>query len=635
MSNNVNFRKKFRFRDDTLDYTFQLKKRNWKWLWLLLLLLPLLLLIRCERDIAVTTVDKESGDEIAGVEVTLNYTSYYLYKDGQLFCSEEGHQTLKTDGEGRGVFKDMGCSVYSYIFRCLSRASFVAAGDCYVMDPAPSECNFHYTRNHKITLSPRVTDVSVNVVDRETNDPVADARILYTYKLGKTAKTDSTVSDATGKAKLTKVPECGEVTFTRVSCYGYEDLTNEKRSVAAMLSAPDSATLRLQPLKQSFTYFVKNKFTHEPVPDATVEVTLTSPNGNVIGGKTRTNVDGKGRGAYKDAFVLAKVDLKATKENYKEGHLDKEYTVEQFAKLPDSLRVVYIEPEPGVQQFKNVDSLTNEPIVGVRNEIQRNSVDGNTYSATETSNRNGVFDVKAISGDKIDINSEHEYYEPKHTAIQKFDKGQTIRMTPKKLDLTFRTVDADSWELLPECRLEVRTSRSGVTTPVSSGTGEFEVRGLYYGETISITASKKDYSTNNTTVHDAKVSELANAPQRNRDIPLHKDLPPCNGGNSEQNNVAAGTVSAPQSFNMGTERGTFVLDYYTGNKCPDRIDVYNHKPGESAGPSNRLWTSDMAVTGDNHRQVRLSFSSGSVITVIVTTGPEDGSAWSYHVYCPN
>lgn len=635
MSSHVNFRKNFKFNDDRLDYTFQMKKRNWKWLWLLLLLLPLLLLIRCEREIAVTAVDKESGEEIPGVEVTVNYTSHYLYKDGILFCSETGQQTIKTDDEGRGMFKGLGCSVYSYIFHCLSRASFDAADDCHVMDPAQSKCNFHYTRTHEITLSPRTVDVSVDVVDRETNDPVADARVLYTYMLGKTAKTDSTVSDAAGKAKLVKVPQCGKVIFRLVSCYGYEDLLNEERSVAAMLSVADSATLRLQPMKQSFTYFVKNKFTCEPVPDATVEVTLTAPNGNVIGGRTRTNVDGRGRGAYQDAFVLAKVDLKATKRNYKEGHLDRDYTVEQFAKLPDSLRVVYIEPEPDVQQFRNVDSLTNEPIVGVRNAIRRYSVDGNTYDVTEPSNRNGVFDVKAIPGDRIEITSEHDYYETKQTRISKFDKGDVIKMTPKKLDLTFRTVDADDRELLPECRLDIRTSRSRVTTPVSSGTGEFEVRGLYYGETISITVAKKDYSTNNTTVHEAKVSELVNAPQRDRDIPLHKDLPPCNGGNSEQSNVAAGTVSAPQSFNMGTERGTFVLDYYTGNKCPDRIDVYNHKPGESPGAANWLWTSDMRLTGDTHKQERIHFSSGSVITVIVTTGPENGSAWSYHVYCPN
>ena len=635
MNKTINYRKRFKFKQDNLDYTFQIRKRNLKWLWLLLPLLLLLLFVRCDREIAVTTVDKTSGQPIAGADVTICYTSHYLYKDGRFLNSERHEQSLKTDDNGEGTFTGLGCSVFSYIFHCLSKATFTASDDCNTADPYSQSCLFHYTRNKTITLSPKLTPLSMEVIDKETKDPLADAKVVYEYSLGGEVKTDSARSDAAGLLEIKEAPLCGSVTFRSVTCYGYEDISGLERSVADILNLPDSAIIAMTPMKQSFTYFVKNKFTKQPVPGATVNVTLSSKNGQVIRGKSTTNVDGKGRGAYQDAFILAKVELKASKTNYKDGFLEGDYTVEQFAKLPDSLRVVYLEPEPYVRQFQNVDSITGEPIPGVANEIKRSSVDGQDYQSEEISNRNGIFYVKAIEGDRLDINSTHRYYEPKQTNIARFSEGEIIKMMPKKTSLTFRTVSAADWSLLPDCGLTITNSRGQPLRPANSGDGEFTVDGLYYGDNISITASKSGFSTNSTTIDNDKVSMLMNAPQRRRDIPLNVDLPPCNGGESGENNVNAGHVSAPQSFNMGADSGSFEFDYYTGNACPDQIDVYNHKPGEPFSSSNKIWSSGMIITGDTHQKTRISFNRGSVITVVVTTGPENGSAWSYHVSCPD
>ena len=86
----ISYKKGFRFREDQADYVFQLKKRYWKYLWWLLLLpLLLLLFVKCEKDIRVQTVDSGSKDPVSDVQVTLNYTAYYLYNNGEFFYSEE------------------------------------------------------------------------------------------------------------------------------------------------------------------------------------------------------------------------------------------------------------------------------------------------------------------------------------------------------------------------------------------------------------------------------------------------------------------------------------------------------------------------------------------------------------------
>lgn len=631
----ISYRKNFKVKEGCDEYTFQIRKRSRKWWWLLLLLL-LLLFIRCEREIEVTTVDKVSGEEIPDVEVMMSYSSHYLFKDGSFFKTEEHRDTLVTDADGRATFDKLGCSVFSYIFYCLSRAEFRADHGCYALDPDPESCNYHYTWHKTLEMAVRRVDAPMTVVDAETDEPLADASVIYAYEVSGEAFTDSTRSDAAGCFTLKNVPACGEVTLTTVSCYGYEDDKDDRRYVPDVLAANDSASVvRLNPMKLSFTYFVKNKYTREPVPGATVEVTLTSGNGHATRGSSTTNVDGKGRGAYEDAFVLAKVDLKATKVHYKEGHLEGDYTVEKFASLPDSLRVVYLEPEPYVVQFQNVDSISGDPIVGVKNHIVVESISGNTEQTDEISNRNGVFDVKAMEGDHITITSSHQYYETKVTDIPKFEKGQKIPMKPTLTDLVFRTVDAEDWSVLPDCRLVVRTSQSGVTSPTNSGNGTFTVKGLRVGENISITASKHEFSTNSHTISNRKVSDLMRAQQKDRDIPLTLNLPPCNASAAGKNNVSAGSRDV-KSYNMGCKSGTFTMTYWTGTSCPDQILVYNHEGGQDYTQGKLIKQTPMHATGDSDKPLTLTctFSSGSVITVVVITGPDDGSAWGYTLNCP-
>ena len=626
----MSYRKGFRFREDQSEYVFQLKKKYWKYLWWLLLLpLLLLLFVRCEKDIHVNTVDSVTKDPVSDVHVTLDYTAYYLYNNGEFFYREKVSRELQTDGLGKGVFEDLPCSVFSYIFHAREKAIYTALASCTTLVPDPERSNFHYKRKKRLNMALKVVDLGLSVVDRETGEPLAGALVEYEYALSGKGILDSLVTAPDGRCFLEGVPQCGTIKVRRASCYGYADTTDVKISVKAAIANPDSAKIRLTPLKESFTYFVKNKYTKQPIPGATAVVILTSGNGQVGRSQSVTNVDGKGTGGYQGAFVLATVDIHASKIHYKDGKLDKNYTVEEFVKLPDEQRTIYLEPEPYLEEFRNLDSLSKEPIPGVQNDITISGIDGKTSQTREISNRNGVFYVKAMEGDKIEIYSDYSpYYHPKKTRIDSFYRGETILMEPVLVDLTFTTRDAMTDELLPDCSLAISTTISKVTSPTNSGKGAFVVKGLRLAEEISITASKPGYSTNSTKVNRVSVLHLSQASQDERDIPLTPELPPCNSGGDAKDQ--ANKARSVKSFNMGKNSGVFKFSWDNGGSICDQILVYNCTEDQISSNLPIFDTGYTAGNGTRH----LRFDNGPVITVVALSNPDNGTYWNYSVDCP-
>lgn len=628
------FKNDFVFVDGKPEYEFQMKKKSHHWLWILLSVLFLLLCcVRCDRDITVTAVDNVSGDTLSDVEVTLSHTDYFIYSGGHFFGSKHTELKAKTDGDGNAVFEDMPCSVFSYIFCCLSKAEYTAESTCYHLDPSPETSLFHYTWDKTLKMVPNTSDITWHVYDKETNEPLAGANMLYEYSLSGATKTDSIKTDAAGKCVLTGIPSCGVVTIKKVSCYGYEEAATEEVSVPDVLTNTDLAKTELVPLKESFTFFVKNANTKQPVPGATVEVTLKSPNGKSMRGQAQTNVDGQGRGAYDDAFVLADIHLDATKTHYKPGSWkpkdEKDRQVLRFKELPDSARVIYLEPEPYMEEFQNVDSLTNKPIVGVENKITITS-NGKESTITEISNRNGVFYVNAREGDAISIASTHEFYGPKETTIASFEKGQIIKMYPKQVSLTFRTVDAEDGSLLGDCTLEITTSRSNVIDPHNSGNGEFTVQGLYVDETISIIASKytatEDYGSNAHTINKISVADLMNASQSKRDIPLQREdeILPCDGGSSVPKQTGEAVHVRTYRMNKRGANTTIDLDFYGE---PDYLTVYD-------GPNASSPVIYKRTLLDHEHNIAIDYT-GVTITVKIETSDEKKSSWEYQVNCPD
>lgn len=624
----LHYSHRFKFDENKLEYEFKMKKKH-NWWWVLLFLLPLLLFIHCEKDMHVQTVEENSGIPIGNMEVSMNYTAHYLFKDGAFFCEESYFQTQTTDSVGQTTFSKLGCSVYSYIFYCLSEVQLMVKPSCHFLS-MPVVKKFHFTRNVILSLPPLKTDLDIKVVDAETLDAIPEATVEYSFDNGG-MQNGKDITNPNGQIWLREVLECGMVELLKASAYGYADTLIVKLDVKEAKNKVETRMLKLRPLKEHFDFFVKNKLTAQPIPDAKAVVVLTDKGTQALRGEVTTNVDGLGRGFYEDAFILAKVDIKASKLHYKKGELQGNCTVEQFNRLPDSLRVVYLEPEPYVETFRDVDTLTNQAIAGVSNEIMVKSINGNTENYTEVSNREGFFPVKAMEGDEVSIISDlTPYYKVKTIRLEKFGQAEIVYMEPDVISLSFRTVDAIDGSLLANCKLEIQSNGVYRSIPANSGSGEFAIDNLFINGDVTIVASHSGYKTNNYSIKERLVSYLMKAPQKARDIPLALDLPPCQGGNTIKN--IRGQGRQINSYDLGMRGpGAFVFEYNTGDSEPDQLVIYNCPENKIAVSTPVYDTGNVCTKGATFNQ-EVGFIE-PVVTVVAITSSET-SVWNYRVNCP-
>lgn len=626
MSNNnqprdISVSKSVRYESRYDHYTIQMVRRRFPW-WLLLLLLPLLLLIQCHKDIEVRTLEPDTDAPITGQDVTLRYDAHFLWDwEKSAFLSTDAVElTQATDSTGTTVFRDLRCSVFSYIFYCLSQAEFSAESRCH--ESVKELHNFHFTRHVDLYMAPRREDLHIKLLDLETGDELPEGTLVWRYReLGKEI-TDSASADASGVVTLPGMRYCSRIDLLTASCYGYADTTRAEQPCASLLVADDSTAMRLRPLKERFTFYVKNRETRQPIPDALARVTLTHPKGKQVSRDVRTSIDGKGIAVYDNAFILSTIAIHASKKHFGDGDLEGgPWTVEKFIQLPDSQRVVWLDPEPFVTEFVAVDSITGEPIAGARHRIRITDPSGNEEVVEERSNRNGVFPVKAKEGSRIEIESEQNpVYRPKRTVIPEFGEDkQTIPMSPDMATLQFRTLKSGPMTLLPNCTLKVNGSKSGSLAPTNSGDGNFSVD-MRRDEQLSIAASRAGYTTNDSKVRNATYNDLSSAPQSRRDIPLLIDLPPCNGGVT----VPKGNDNVHQaSYAMGQEEGDawISVDFYS---VPDKLTIY-----DGVGTSGRVIYGPQTIA--NMTAVPFHFTQGAVTVVIEST---DVSQWQYMVQCP-
>lgn len=617
------YKTRFRFDKSCLEYEIGLRKKRNKWGWLLLLLFPLLL-IRCEKDVWVEVTD-ERGEVLPQTEVSLDYVAHYLYKNG-LLKNEAYRGTEITDSTGIARFEHLGYSVFSSVFYMFLPVQIAAKSECYELEGGKSKW-FHFIfSGHKVCISLKAIrqDVQMKVVDDELGTPVADAVLYYTFDYKGEIRADSLRTDENGIVAIPDVPCCQVIDRIDTRKYGYREDVREGVDVAGLLSDDVYRTVRLVPVKEKIDFFVKNKFTRQPVPGATVVVTLEDRRmGKRMETTVVTNVDGAGRGFYEDAFVLAELQLKATRFHFKAGQLEKKYRVKDFLTLPDSLRTVWLEPEPYVVEFRNVDTLTCRPVTGVNNRIVVKGIDGNEQKYAETSNRNGYFCVKAREGDWIEIVSVLlPGYQVKQTVIPQYDKEETVWMYPKVVSLDFRTLDGYDNSLLPDCSLEVYADGQPVGKPVNSGNGNFRVEALRLDQRLTIVASKKGFQTNGYKIKDILVAYLAKAPQTAGDIPL--ELPDCQ--TSGTNNTTAGSGCVVHEYDLKQASGMFRFDYYT-DVAKDHITVYNCRATEIS-EEYILFDKDIA-TGQQTLSEMLPFTSR-----IISVKVEGTTRWSYVVNCP-
>lgn len=656
-----NLKNKFSYDGNNSDYNFQLKKRPNLW-WLLLLLLPLVLLIPLKKDITVYT--KSGGNPEPYVDVSMNYTARYLLWNKKFMVKMPYDTIQQTDSEGRTVFKKLGYSVYSLVFHFRNPIVFRAGGsDCY--EPIERSCWFHTKRRVVLDMEPKMADVTLKVVDKELRFEIPGAKVECQYEGRNGTQHTSDETDATGCVMLKDAKKCGECNSIKVSAEGYADtlLTNIK--VEEMLQG---YVIPLRPLKERFIFYVKNVYNKEPIPNALAEVTLTLNGQAGSASKTPTNVDGLGQGFFDDARILATIGIKASKD----GYYDSVYvapqgkpnpiTVKEFVKLADDDRIVWLRPKPQTVQFRNVDTISGDPIAGVRNEIVIVGVDGKTRGPkVEISNRNGYFPVTALPGDKITINStlDPNYY-PKTTVIDSFEnKEETVYMRPVLVDLAFRTLEMSGntiGEELPDCDLVVTVDGKRVD-PTNSGTGTFTVPQLRLSSDISIVASKEYYETNDTKVRHRNVGYLYNASQDERDIPLKIERECGDYYTSKIFDQSIRIVIIPHF--IGQSFGKFKFMFRTRN-VGDEIEVWNCKASEIKEENRQKyclfrWTLQDGANGDgctppgpvnsNSNETMpgfspetrwLTFNNGPYITVVGYRNPNsDNTNFDYMLFCPD
>lgn len=618
---NININSSIRYKEEYDLYTFRMcHKRNW-W-WLLLLLLPLLLFVKCSKDITVTCIDSEGNFPVAGQEVKLDYTAHFLYNDGEFLADEPISIVQETDSTGCTTFEDLPCSVFSYIFYCLQQADYSVGSECY--GQADEKHNFHYVWNVEIELEPFRTDLYIKLMDKETLDVLPDAKVVYRYIDNGEDKTDSAEADAAGIAVIPQMRYCSVIDKITGSCYGYMDEVRMDIPNQKLAEVSDSTALLLTPIMERFDFFVKNKISKQPIPEALCDVSLTHPglSRTVTTRRVTTSIDGKGVAVYDSAFVLSVINIQASKVNYYDGELEGgPWVVEEFIKQDEDTRTVWLTPKPYVQEFVNIDSINGEPIPGVENVIRIISPDGTTSTITEISNRNGVFPISATEDDRIEIvSTKNNEYIPKKTIVPLFKEAEKeIRMQPEMGTVVFRTVVDGTGRVLPGCQLKITGSISGNIPPTNSGNGVFEVN-MRKAENISIVASKSGYAPNTTKVRNARYHELAKSPQARRDIPLIP-IPPCGGGSivpkgaNEKNHQA--------TYGMGQLVGntTIDVDFYSE---ADILTVYDGPKAQGTPIINRRIIQNKMV-------IPIHFTQGAV-TVVITSS--DSSSWEYVVNCP-
>ena len=295
-----------------------------------------------------------------------------------------------------------------------------------------------------------------------------------------------------------------------------------------------------------------------------------------------------------------------------------------------------------------IDSDTKEPLSGITIEASYTShillqngkfLNHKTHSYEDVTDSNGKVVLKNVecclfsyifyagSDIKITANDEETVQKSYH-----YTRNVTIELTDNaEVTLTFRTIDKKTGELLPHCDLVIKTSKSGVKKPTSSGsTGEFKVKGLLQSEEISITASKNGYGPNSTTIQRVKVADLASANQDRRDIPLLENISDCSGGQKMSKGVDLNSI---QTFRMGVRDGTrysFRVEIDGGGSYPDHFIIYE---GPRPDP-NRILLDTITEKTNFAETLR---SNSSSITVEVETDPDepDNSTWDYTVYCPD
>ena len=199
-------------------------------------------------------------------------------------------------------------------------------------------------------------------------------------------------------------------------------------------------------------------------------------------------------------------------------------------------------------------------------------------------------------------------------------------LQPLYVDMDFHTID-DCRILLPGCALQVNGSISGTLPPNNSENGDFTVR-MRMAELLSITASKKGFTTNDYSVRNASYPELQD-PDR-RVIPLQVVPDQC-GQTVFSKETSRYLV---RSYDVSKHNGEVNI-YYDFYAAPDIMVIYD----------GTCRTEDKIIYNKNRKEEIFSgmitiYPTQSIITIIMQNANTElnrlygASDWEYRVECP-
>jgi len=259
---------------------------------------------------------------------------------------------------------------------------------------------------------------------------------------------------------------------------------------------------------------------------------------------------------YKSYFVKGKLDKFDIKEN----------------------RILPLNPILSKVEFIVKDLYTKKPIP---NATAKLILENSTITAKTNTNGigKGMFDSIAIAK-KMYIELEHSAYFD--TTSQKYivedfinlpEEKRIIYMRPKPGNFVFQNIDHFSDEPVPGVKNIVYVNGNEKGEFFSNSNGEFTVPDLSPKDNISIICSKENYTTNDYTIKNDKVSNLKN--YNNRKIPMKPDLKPKN-------------VEPPKPNCRAHFSGTLLSDKYIENHISIvyQADEYGEYVGRGEYPNN-------------------------------------------------
>ncbi len=433
----------FTYTTDNEAYVVQLKKKN-LW-WLLLFLLPFLLLllqIRLHKQVIFKTIDQSSQIVIPNATVEFSYPdrNFIDFKTFKFFTNQEINRVDTTNNQGLVKF-DVSYTLYSKLFHSKDKATVVATGGCFQSDTIhPFFYELKDQKENIIELTTRKKTIVFTVIDNFDGQVLPDADVTVDYFVAGQKQTFTAKSDARGIVEA-EITYCADSLRVTAEKFGYKSY--QTHGTPEHFNIEERRKLPLEPITTPVNFTVKDLYTKNPVPNATARLVFEASTLQAT-----TNTNGIGKAMFDSIAINKQMHIEVSHPAYYDTSTQI-YTVDEFMKLSEEQRTIYIRPKPGNITFQNIDKFTKSPVEGVKNEVYVNGEKRGEYF----SNTNGEFVVPNLSpNDKITIKASKPNYLPNDFTINNKTVSSLNTAEKRKIPLEPNLKPQNVQPPKPHCR---------------------------------------------------------------------------------------------------------------------------------------------------------------------------------------